>query len=224
MELLARPSFNGQALAADRFVRDVDRDGRACELDLVVLESALQWLVRTPTIVRASVNVSGRSLGVPGFAATVLDRIRAYGVEPARLGFEITESVPIGDFELAREFTRGVRSAGATVAMDDFGTGASHLELLAPPHVDWIKIDGRFTRGLQRCASSRALVRGLVALAAEVGLGTVIECVESREQWLAAHELGVDFVQGRAVSGSPVPIEGYSQHGPCAVDSVACAT
>ena len=63
--------------------------------------------------------------------------------------------------------------------------------------VDFIKIDGEFSRGIVKGGKmDRAVVMSLVAIAKELNIKTIAEYIESEEIMNAIKELGVDFAQG----------------------------
>lgn len=203
VELLLRPRDGGAALPTDLFVDRAAALGLARPLDLLVIESGLNWLHRESEVTLCSINVSGQSVSDPEFRAEVMDRIKRAGVDPARLCFEITETAPIADFPAAREFARSLRTVGCRIALDDFGTGSSNMLMLVPLEMDFLKIDGRFIRHLPQREDHTRLVQGIVKFAETVGLEIVAECVETAEQHDCLAGMGVDFIQGYYKEGSP---------------------
>ncbi|MDW8479650.1 MAG: EAL domain-containing protein [Xanthomonadales bacterium] len=138
----------------------------------------------------------------PGAARAVLDLLERSGADPDRVAVEITESTPIRDLVRAQHLTALLRARGVRIAIDDFGAGASHMRLLAPLSIDFLKIDGAFVRGLPRADSER-LFRGIVALARELGIETVAEGVETDEQHERLASAGIDYAQGFREDGAP---------------------
>lgn len=203
VELLLRPSHGGTLLRTDLFVNRAADLGLARALDLLVFETGLKWLARSPGVDLCSINVSGHSVSEPLFLREVLSGLERHSVDPARLCFEVTETAPIVDFPAAREFARALRGAGCRLALDDFGTGSSNMLMLVPMEMDFLKIDGRFIRHLPDREDHARLVQGIVKFAETVGLRTVAECVESGGQRDCLAAMGVDFIQGYYKEGSP---------------------
>lgn len=201
VEVLARPKGVGIVNLVDHCVRA----GRAIELDLLVFELGLKWLAANQHVELCSFNLSGQTVINPGLDAVMLDLLDRYEVSPTRICLEITETTPIADFGLARALTTRMRDRGARVAVDDFGSGASHMRLLAPLQIDFIKIDGEFVRELP-LDSNRRLIRGVVAMAHELGIETVAEAVETREQAEQLFDAGVHYMQGFYDGGHPTPV------------------
>ena len=143
-----------------------------------------------------SINVSGASLSDEHFPDFVLDRIYANSVSPKRLCFEITESSAIANLKPALHFIESVRRAGATVALDDFGSGLSSFGYLKRFQADYLKIDGAFISNIDTDSANFATVKAIVTLARAHGLRTVAEFVHNSSILQVIREIGVDYAQG----------------------------
>jgi EAL domain-containing protein (putative c-di-GMP-specific phosphodiesterase class I) len=90
-----------------------------------------------------------------------------------------------------------LRQLGVRFAIDDFGTGYSSLSHLQNLPVDCVKIDRSFIKDLQPGAEGcTTLVRGIIALAHNLGLQVVAEGVETAQQLALLKTLGCDINQG----------------------------
>jgi len=151
-----------------------------------------------------NVNVSGRRFCAMTLVDSVLTTLRDVGLPPAQLRLEITESALLDDPDAARRNIARLRTHGVTVSIDDFGTGYSSLSYLSQLPVAGLKIDRSFVASLER--SPRApIVRTVLALARELGMGVTAEGVETREQLVLLQELRCDRVQGYLLARPAVP-------------------
>ena len=116
----------------------------------------------------------------------------------------MTERALLADVETAERVLASLRQLGVSVAIDDFGTGHSSLSRLKIMPVDILKIDRSFVDEVATSAVDRAIVATVVRLAQAVGLSTVAEGVETREQLDLLAEIGCDYAQGFLLAG-PVP-------------------
>ena len=89
-----------------------------------------------------------------------------------------------------------LKSLGVRVAIDDFGTGYSSLGYLKRFPVDVVKIDRSFVEGLETSPVDAAIVAAVIGLADAVGMTTVAEGVETREQLEQLEAMGCKTVQG----------------------------
>lgn len=142
------------------------------------------------------INLSGASLGDEAFCRFVQQQIATAGVAPGRLCFEITETSAISHLAHAISFIRNVRAVGCHFALDDFGAGLSSFSYLKALPVDFLKIDGAFTKDLLRDPMDFAIVDAINRIGHVAQLKTVAEHVENEETMAALRKLGVDYAQG----------------------------
>ncbi|SFU51286.1 bifunctional diguanylate cyclase/phosphodiesterase [Halomonas korlensis] len=152
---------------------------------------------------RLSINISAQQFDDPQLAGHIAGLIE--DTEISSIALEITESDFMRDPEQAVDITRALRQAGFALSIDDFGTGYSSLAYLRRFAADALKIDISFVRDMLTSHHDRAIVDTIIAMARALGLRTVAEGVETREQAAALAELGCDQAQGyyfgRPVSG-----------------------
>jgi diguanylate cyclase (GGDEF)-like protein/PAS domain S-box-containing protein len=143
-----------------------------------------------------AVNLSARELvedDLPGF----IDRtLRSRGLAPAGLVVEMTESVLLSDPETAIERLAALRNAGLRIALDDFGTGYSSLSYLGRMPVDILKLAKPFVDAVGSGSREERLLASLVSIGTDLGLTTVAEGVERRDQAEKLELLGCQLGQG----------------------------
>jgi EAL domain-containing protein (putative c-di-GMP-specific phosphodiesterase class I) len=194
-EVLAR--FDGDRSPYE-MIRFAERIGMIEELDLTICQQALAFLgsARAKGAVKIAVNLSGRSLQSAFFRQTLL---RLLGTQPTvrtRLLFEVTETNQIDDLRPVAEFLEELRGLKHRVCLDDFGTGAASFAYLQALEVDFVKIDGVYIGRMLTSARDRAILKAMVAVCSDLGVGTIAECVEKEEQVTQLRELGVEYGQG----------------------------
>lgn len=145
------------------------------------------------------INLSANSLSDPDLVAYIKEQQARNQLNPASLGFEITETAAITDFDCALEMISGLRRSGFRVALDDFGTGMSSFSYLKALDIDYIKIDGSFVRSMLEDRMNCAIVEAISNIARIAGIQTIAEFVETRPILERLRELGVDYAQGWAV-------------------------
>jgi EAL domain-containing protein (putative c-di-GMP-specific phosphodiesterase class I) len=85
---------------------------------------------------------------------------------------------------------------GFTTALDDFGAGYAGLALLAKFQTDLIKLDMELLRHIEASRVKQAIVRGLVGIAAELGITVLAEGVETAEELSVLRATGIRLFQG----------------------------
>jgi diguanylate cyclase (GGDEF)-like protein len=209
-ELLARlPRAGGASIAAADFIAIAERHRLAARLDEWVLGEALARLAPVAGAlerggVAFSLNLSAQSLERPDLATRIAAALRAHGVPPALLCFEVGEPALVANAGPVRACLGQLRALGCLCSIDDFGTGAGTLADLHTLPVSSLKIDGRFVREFARDGSSEPMLRAILQIARQLGLDTVAESVESADCARQLGTLGVTWGQGTAL-GAPRP-------------------
>ncbi|HEH9401293.1 TPA: EAL domain-containing protein [Aeromonas sobria] len=133
-------------------------------------------------------------------ASEWLKVIQHYGLDPADIVIEITESLLMESSDQHRVRIDALRAAGCLLAIDDFGTGYSALNYLRTFPVDLVKIDGSFVRHIPFNEQDRLLLDGIINIVHNLGMEVVIEGVETREQLNFLCQKGCAFTQGYLLS------------------------
>jgi EAL domain-containing protein (putative c-di-GMP-specific phosphodiesterase class I)/nitrogen-specific signal transduction histidine kinase/ActR/RegA family two-component response regulator len=153
-----------------------------------------------------AVNLSAHDVQDPGLPEVVAELLAASGASANHLRLEITESSLLADPERARENLVALRALGIRIAIDDFGTGYSSLNYLQRLPVDELKIDKSFVQSMATDEGARSIVRAVIDMADDLGLGVVAEGIEDRATWEVLAALGCDMAQGYYFS-PPLPAE-----------------
>jgi diguanylate cyclase len=162
-------------------------------------QSCLQaraWGARSGSPLRVSVNLSARQHRDPGLVDLVERILTETRTDPESLCLEITESVVVNDAEGAGATLRALKGLGVKLSIDEFGTGHSSLGSLKRFPLDMLKVDRSFVSGLGTDPEDAAIVTAIINLAHSLGLGTVADGVETKEQVDELRTLGCDVGQG----------------------------
>jgi EAL domain-containing protein (putative c-di-GMP-specific phosphodiesterase class I) len=201
VELLLRyRDETGTLLPPGVFLSAAERYGLMPSIDRWVVQTALAHFDRLhpagSKLRMASINLSGASIEDPALAEQIVDWLGFYQVDPARVCFEITETVAVRNLAAVVRFMERLRAVGCSIALDDFGAGMSSFTYLKNLPVDAIKIDGSFVRDMLTDPVSRLMVRAVTDIAHQLGLRVVAEWVADAATVQALAELGVNALQG----------------------------
>jgi diguanylate cyclase (GGDEF)-like protein len=211
-ELLLRMiDSTGDSIAPSKFLSAAERYQLAPDIDRWVVQYVLETLAPHAGQLASigahfAVNISGQSIGDDDFPAFLERQLRAHGLPPALISFELTETAAVSNIVRAEALMRRLRDLGHEIALDDFGRGLSSLTYLKTLPVSYLKIDGELVRDVIGSSRSQAMVSAIVQLSRAMGLGTTAECIESDGIKAVIAGLGVDFGQGYAL-GRPRPLE-----------------
>lgn len=206
-EALARWNDPGKGLLPPaKFIPVLEETGRITELDLYVLKQICQDYQmisqRGYRVVPVSFNLSRKDL----LHDDIIERIEAimarYNVPRELINVEITESAFVEDVERIGPALKKLHELGYQVWMDDFGSGYSSLGILKDYSFDEIKIDMSFLSNFDKKA--RNIIRSVVTRAKRIGVQTLAEGVETKEQHVFLYKIGCEKIQGYYF-GRPMP-------------------
>jgi len=156
-----------------------------------------------------ALNVAIRQLANPFLVNEVKEALADHGLEPGALVLEITEgALAEGSREPILPALRALKKLGVQLAIDDFGKGESSLSRLYTFPVDKLKIDRFFVEKIRSADDGSSLAGVIVAMAKSLGLVTVAEGVETREQLAFLRQQRCEEAQGFFLS-PPLPADNF---------------
>lgn len=191
------------------FIGLAEEAGLIGALGRAVLREAIrqngEWQARYPRAkpITMAVNLSSKQLSDVGFMDVMTTALDRSGMADGTLILEITESVMVGDVDIAIELLNKLRENGACLALDDFGTGYSSLSYLHLLPLDIVKVDRSFIAN-SHTETGTALIRAIAALSASMELETVAEGIETDFQQDFVTDQGYTYGQGFLFS-RPLP-------------------
>lgn len=196
------------------FISVFERNGFILRLDMFILEQIAKllakWKAENKKMVPLAVNFSRLHLNDARYIPQMRRMIAKHNVDPKWVEAELTENVIFNNLERVQEVVRELHLYGFSVAMDDFGSGYSSLNLLKDLHFDTIKLDKEFLNEFEENPRSRCIIEGAVKMLKTLGVRVVAEGVETREQADFLRETGCDLAQGFFFS-RPVSIATFEQ-------------
>lgn len=184
------------------FIPLAEQTGLIVPLGWWVLEQALEQLERWRKEVDVSrrlclsVNLSGKQFAESDVFDQIARRLEKRKIPGDWLHLEITETTLMENVEATLQTLRRLKEAALYLHVDDFGTGYSSLSYLCRFPVDAVKVDRSFVQQMTYSPENLEIVKAIVRLAKNLGLGLVAEGVENREQLGLLQELECDFAQG----------------------------
>ncbi len=188
----------------ERFINLAEETELIVPLGAWVLRTACFDAMAWPSHLKVAVNLSALQFRGGNLLDTILRALKESGLPPERLEIEITETVLLENDAAHLAVMQQLRALGISIALDDFGTGYSSLAYLTTFPFSTIKVDRSFIQNLARRPECAAIVSSIVALAANLGIRTVAEGVETREQFESLRRAGIHMVQGY-LFGEPRP-------------------
>jgi len=172
------------------------------------LEDVRRWRDLGFSLPIIAVNASTANVREDEFARAVRSVMEEIGIAPTQLELEITESLAFDNLDLFRARIRQLKSIGVRVSIDDFGTRYTGFDVLKKLHLDTIKIDQCFIRGVDSSHDMQALCRTIVAMGRQLKMRTIAEGIEELGELETMRQLGCEVGQGYLFS-RPVGAEEF---------------
>ncbi len=196
-EVLTRIITPDGVIAATEFIETAECMGAIGRLDYQLIERTFEKVKKEQYNGTLFLNLSPKALILGEFLPTVRSLIREYGVDPAKMVFEITERDTVKNLGLVERFIHDLRSEGFRFAIDDFGSGYSSFQYIRNFSIDFLKIDGEFVKNMtEKGTVEKAIVTSIAALAESLGIKTIAEHVESERILKEVESVGIDYAQG----------------------------
>lgn len=194
------------------FVPILEKAGLIHILDLYIWEAAVkqlaQWKAQGREDLQISINISAKDSYWMDLYETFKNLTETYQVHPKNLKLEITETIFITDVERHLQLVQRLQSYGFEIAVDDFGSGYSSLNILKDITADELKIDMEFLQETGNKERSMEIVEAVVRLSKRLGMTVVVEGVETKEQVENLKRFGCDVYQGFYFS-KPISVEEF---------------
>ncbi|SHK89937.1 EAL domain, c-di-GMP-specific phosphodiesterase class I (or its enzymatically inactive variant) [Fibrobacter sp. UWH4] len=155
-----------------------------------------------------SVNLSRLDFELSDIKKIIDDAVTKYNIPKEYLVLEVTESAFAADLSSLGKIIRELREEGYQVWLDDFGSGFSSFNNLQSYDFDFLKIDMNFLRSFDKTPKTKVILASIVDLAKKLGIHTLVEGVETQEQYEFMKKIGCELIQGYYFS-KPLPLEEF---------------
>lgn len=200
-EALVRWIKKGNIIPPMNFIPILEEEGTICELDFYVFEQACKdiksWINMGIEPVRVSTNFSRTNFQNPNFAMHIISIIKQHNIDPKYIEVELTETCSYNNYDKLVDFLDVMKQHSIYVAIDDFGSGYSSLNMLKNLNVDMIKLDKAFINNKnKRTKNEESVVKNIVNLISELGMEVIAEGVETEEQKEFLKSVNCELAQG----------------------------
>lgn len=196
------------------FIPLCEKNGYIEKLDIYVLHNVCAFLRSEidkgknplPVAINHSRQYMGNENYLEIFSAILLE----YNIPTNLIEIEITEGIAYRNIEDLILLIKKIHGYGFLLALDDFGSGYSSLNILKDLDVDILKLDCAFMSNIDTNTKARTVVKHVINMAKELGMKVVAEGVETKEQVKFLSSAGCDIVQGYYFA-KPMPEGDFSK-------------
>lgn len=144
--------------------------------------------------------VSGNSLDDEHFLDFIYTQFEEFDLPYASICFAIAETTAITNLTRALAFIDALKQRGCKFALDDFGSGMSSFAYLKHLHVDFLKIDGNYIKGMTTDPVDYAKVEAIERIASVMGLQTIAQKVDDPDTLTQLQKIGIGYAEGKVIS------------------------
>jgi len=193
------------------FMPALETAQRVDYLDWTMIEksvAACRKLHEQGVPISVSINVDQSTLAHPQFMEQIAACLERHRIMADYITFEMTESAVLSTDPHFLERLLRLRMAGFGLAIDDYGTGRSNLQLLARIPFSELKIDRSFVDGASKRSAIGTVLRSCLGLARSLDRRSVAVGVETKQDWDFLQSLGCTYAQGYYIA-KPMPVEDF---------------
>ena len=195
------------------FIPFFEHNGFIIKLDAYIREEVCRNMMelrrRGLKNIPVSVNVSRLEFYDPNLCRSIIDLTERYRLEPQMMRLEITESAYTDNPQQLLAAMKELQNYGFQVLMDDFGSGYSSLNMLKDVPVDILKMDMKFLEDQGISGRGPEILASLVRMAKKLGMRTIAEGIETKEQGDFLRSVGCEYGQGYYYA-RPMPSDSFT--------------
>lgn len=198
-EALIRWNKDGKTIPPNKFIPLFEKNKFIIKLDLYIFEQVCkdmsEWKEKYNFIPTVSINVSKAHFVSEEFIKEYVKITDKYKIDRSNIDIEITESAMIDNDIDVLKILNHIKLEGFTISIDDFGTGYSSLSMLQSMPIDILKIDKVFVDKAD-LESDKNIINYIMFMASQLGVRTIVEGVETKEQIEFIRKIKCDIIQG----------------------------
>lgn len=196
----------GGLISPGRIFGAAKKCGVLFQMDLAARRTAIREAAWHKLEDKLFINFTPTSIYDPKFCLrSTVEAVDEAGFDHESVVFEVTETEYAEDFGHLKDIIDHYRETGFGVALDDVGSGYSSLNLLSGLRPDYVKLDLQLVRGVDGDPYKATVARKLLEMARDLDVKTVVEGIETEEEFMWAREEGATFVQGYLIARPGTP-------------------
>ena len=200
-ESLARLEVNGKIYSPYYFIEIAKSSGFLIEITRIMIDKSFNYLSKhNSKDITISINITEDDLYSKKLKEYLLEKLKFYNLKASQIVLEILEGVSAGGTHDSVIQLQDLKAEGFKLAIDDFGVEYSNFERIDELDVDFIKIDGKYIKNLDKNHKSYKIAKAIANFASSMEIKVIAEFVENEEIQKVVEELGIEFSQGYCFS------------------------
>ncbi|WP_348943973.1 EAL domain-containing protein [Chitinibacter sp. FCG-7] len=192
---------SGEQIPAGLFVPMAKRHGLIQEFDRVVIDLCLKELAKDADL-HLAINLFPASISHPEFVAWIRQKLAAQPALGQQLCFELPETEAVNQLDDLHAFIDELAVFGVKFGLDNFGRGFSSFSYLSALRVQYLKVDGSFSKDVDQNREHQFFMDAMVKIAHGLDLQVIAKSVETKAEQETLLSLRVDGLQGFGIAGT----------------------
>ncbi len=191
----------GEQIPAGLFVPMAKRHGLIQEFDRIVIQLCMQELLKDKSL-HLAINLFPASISQPKFVNWLIEQLTTYPEVAQQMSFELPEQEALAQLDDLRSFIAQVHALGVQVGLDNFGRGFGSFTYLSTLKVNYLKIDGSFSKDIDQNRENQFFLDAIVKIAHGLDLQVYAKSVETPAEQSMLGSLRIDGAQGFGIGGT----------------------
>ena len=193
-ETLARIKYQDKIISPFFFIDIAEKGGLISQITKIIIEKS--FIKFKDMDCEFSINLTEIDLGSDDIIEFLIQKSKEYNINKNRIILEVLEGMGEISKSVILDRLITLKKLGFKIAIDDFGTMNSNFERVALLNVDYIKIDGKFIKNIDKDKKSFAIAKAITDFAKSIDAKVIAEFVHSYEVQKVVEDLGIDYSQG----------------------------
>jgi len=193
-ETLARLKVDDKIYSPFFFLDIAKSSGFLFEITKIMIDNAFAKIANTD--IQLSINITEDDLLTFQLKNYLLVTLEKYNLKAEQITLEILEGITSNSTRNNITQLKDLKEIGFKIAIDDFGVEYSNFERIQELDIDFIKIDGKYIKNIDKDKKSYEITKAITSFAHSLDIKVIAEFVENEEVYKIIKELGIEYSQG----------------------------
>ena len=195
-EALARLQGENEIYSPYFFIRVAQSSGFIHAITKIMIEKSFKYLATLPQHIELSINITEHDLATKQLKEILIESLQKYNLKAERITLEILEGITSNGTKNNIKQLNKLKELGFKLAIDDFGVEYSNFERLTEIDIDFIKIDGKYIKSIDKNPKSLQITKAICNFAHAMDIKVIAEFVEDESIQEIISQLGIEYSQG----------------------------
>jgi len=193
-EALARIVVDDEVITPYLFLKTAQLSGLLPQITKIMIDKSFAYMSNND--MQFSLNITENDLNQNYLEDYLLKNAFRYKIAHNRVVLEILEGISANGKKDHFEQLNSLKRQGFLIAIDDFGAEYSNFERVLDLDIDFLKIDAKYIKNIDKNSKSYEIVKSIVYFAKSANIPCIAEFVHNENVQKIVEELGIEYSQG----------------------------